>query len=388
MTTPRPVDPASRILAIDALRGIALFGILLVNIIDMGGPIAMDRPMTVPTFADPDWQVWTISQLFVTGTMRGLFSMLFGIGLLLFMGEEEGAGRTRLYLRRLCWLFLFGLIDGTLLLWPGDILLTYALAGLLLIPLRKLAPTELCAAAAVILLLISIWGAFEASAITYDNTTYSPAMIAREGASRLGGYEANLIYMSVVSWAWTANAFTLRWMGDASGFMLIGMALYRLGLFGADASPRLLRQIAAIGYAVGIVLRLIHTALTLAHEGVPTPIGSFLDQPGRLAMTLGHVALFLLLWRGQVFRRWMQPLARAGRMALSLYLGQSIIGALIFAGFGLGLWNLLGWPQLWGIAVLIFAGQLIFAWLWFGRFRYGPLEWLWRWGTYGSRPTA
>lgn len=389
MTTARPVDPTQRILSIDALRGIALFGILLINIPDMGGPIAMDRPITVPTIGDPDWQVWTISQLFITGTMRGLFSMLFGVGLMLFLrheGEQGGAGRRRLYLRRLAWLFLFGVIDSTLLLWPGDILLIYAMAGLVLLPLRRREPTQLWGAALVILLLLSFWAAFEGSTLTYGDVTYSSAMIAREGAARLGGYGANLAYMMVVSWAWTVNAFTLRWIGDAAAFMLVGMAIHRSGLFHRDVSVKLLRRLAILAYAAGLALRTIHTVLILAHEGVPTNLSSFIDQPGRLAMTLGHLFLFLLLWRSSDFQRVMRPFASAGRMALTLYLGQSIAGALIFAGFGLALWNSLSWPQLWAIATLVFAAQLLFAHLWFSRFRYGPMEWLWRWGTYGRRP--
>ncbi|MFD2501835.1 hypothetical protein ACFSTI_27395 [Rhizorhabdus histidinilytica] len=176
----RPADPAQRLLSIDALRGLALCGILLINIVDMGGPIAMDRPMAEPSLASPDWQLWGFSQLFITGTMRGLFSMLFGVGLLLFLGDDDRADRPRLYLRRLILLLLFGIVDSTFLLWPGDILLIYALAGIVAMILHMLTPAQLVSAAAVILLLLSAWAGLEAPSFQPADTVYSAEMLARE----------------------------------------------------------------------------------------------------------------------------------------------------------------------------------------------------------------
>ncbi|MBD3762056.1 DUF418 domain-containing protein [Rhizorhabdus sp.] len=386
MSTLSPTAPANRIDSIDALRGIALCGILLINIFDMGGPIAMDRPLGPPAIADPDWQVWGFAQIFITGTMRGLFSLLFGVGLLLFVGDDDGADRSRLYLRRLMILFLFGVVDSTLLLWPGDILIIYAFAGALALILHPFKPYQLGAAAAVILMMLSAWGAHEAGAITPADTVYSAEMLAREGAARLGSYWQAFDYLSWVSWQWTVNALTYRWVADALAFMLVGMALHRLGFFGAGRSERTLRRVMAAGYAAGIALRLLHMTLVWHNAGAPMMLAGLIDQPGRLAMTLGHVGLFLLLWRHGAWPRAMARFADMGRMALTLYLGQSLMGALIFSGFGLGLWNSLSWPALWLVALAILAVQALFARAWLRRFRYGPIEWLWRWGTYGKRP--
>jgi len=386
MATRQPVDPARRIASIDALRGLALCGILFVNIVDMGGPIAMDRPMTAPALGDPDWQVWAVAQLFITGTMRGLFSMLFGAGLLIFIGEGGGRDRVQSYFRRLFLLLLFGIVDSTLLLWPGDILVVYALAGLIILALHRLQPIQLTAAAGVILLLISLWAGHEALGIAPRDMVYSPVMLALETAARHGGYAQNLAFMSQVSWTWTTNLLTFRWIGDAAAFMLIGMALFRSGLFAADADRALLRRLAGFGYGVGLVLRVLHLLLLWAHDGAPTLPSALLDQPGRLAMTLGHVGLFLLLWRRSFPPGLANRLAAMGRMALTLYLGQSLIAACLFPGFGLGLWNRLSWSQLWLVALVILSAQALFATLWFKRFRYGPAEWLWRWGTYRRRP--
>lgn len=387
MYSPHPVSPAARLLSLDALRGIALCGILLINITDMGGPIAMDRPMTAPAIGDGDWQIWGFSQLFITGTMRGLFSLLFGIGLLLFVGQDDSADRSRLYLRRLMLLFLLGVVDSTLLLWPGDILIIYALSGAAALILHPLKPRQLLSAAAVLLLLLSAWAANEATTITPAKTVYTAKMLAVEGAARLGGYWQSFDYMSFVSWNWTVNALTYRWMADALAFMLVGMALHRLGLFGDGAKERTLRRMVGIGYAVGLALRCVHVLAIWHNQGAPTVLSALIDQPGRLAMTLGHVGLFLLVWRSGAWPALMAGFARMGRMALTLYLGQSLLAGIVFFGFGLGLWNQLSWPQLWLVALAMLVIEAAFAWAWFTRFRYGPVEWLWRLGTYGSRPT-
>ena len=386
MSSPSPADPTRRIASIDALRGIALCGILLINIFDMGGPIAMDRPMSAPAIADPDWQIWGFAQLFITGTMRGLFSILFGIGLLLFVGDDDGADRLRLYMRRLVFLFLFGVVDASFLLWPGDILMIYAFAGAIALMLHALKPYQLCIAALVILMMLSAWAGHEAGGISPADTVYNAGMLAREGTARLGGYWQAFDYLSWVAWHWTVNALTYRWVADALAFMLVGMALHKLGLFDDRQDERRQRRIMVVGYAAGLSLRLTHLLLVWHNQGAPTPLSGLIDQPGRLAMTLGHVGLFLLVWRQGVWPALMAGFARMGRMALTLYLGQSLLGAAIFSGFGLGLWNRLGWPELWLVALAILAIEAGFAWLWFRRFRYGPMEWLWRLGTYGARP--
>ena len=143
---------------------------------------------------------------------------------------------------------------------------------------------------------------------------------------------------------------------------------------------------AVFGYTLGIVFRCANILLVWNNQGAPTFASVLIDQPGRLAMTLGHVGLFLLLWRRSVQPALMAGFADMGRMALTLYLFQSLMAAIIFSGFGLGLWNQLSWPHLWLVAVLILAVEALFALLWFRVFSFGPLEWLWRWATYGKRP--
>ena len=368
------------------MRGFALCGILLMNIFQMGGPFAMDRPFAAPSLGDPDWHVWTVAQLFVAGTMRGLFSLLFGVSLLISIGDDESADKTRRYLRRMILLLLFGVVDCTLLLWPGDILVTYALAGFVALLLHPLRTTRLIAAAAVLLIMISAWSAYDARLILPAQTVYTAAQMAAEGAARLGDYRQSLNYMSRISWTLTVGSLSYRWIGDALMLMLAGMALYRQGMFGDDVKERTLWRMLWIGYAVGLALRIVHVALILGNEGGPTLVSALVDQPGRVAMTLGHFALLRLLWLCFRASAVKAMFAGMGRMALTLYLGQSVIGAVLFSGFGLGLWNQFSWPRLWLVALAIMIIEAIFAVLWFKAFRYGPAEWLWRWATYGTRP--
>ena len=161
--TARPVQPGRRIEAIDALRGFALCGILLVNILAMGGPIEWDHPQAPPDLSDPDWQVFWAGVLFVEGAMRGLFSVLFGAGMLLFLREAGAAGvgqdRTRLFMRRAGWLAVFGLVNGTILLWPGDILLIYAIAAFAILPFAKATPRTLLTIAGGLILFLVVWSA-------------------------------------------------------------------------------------------------------------------------------------------------------------------------------------------------------------------------------------
>lgn len=386
MAIAQPVAVSSRLALLDAIRGFALCGILFVNIIDMGGPIAMDRPLAPPSVADPDWQIWTVMHLFLTGTMRGLFSLLFGVGLLLFLGDDPGTDRLRLMLRRLVLLLLFGIVNATLLLWPGDILVTYALAGVLAVLCHRLKSSALFGLVLVTMLLLSIWGALEAPGIRAADMVYSAPMLARETAARLGSYGDTLAYMSRVSWVWANSGFLYVWLGDALLFMLLGMALYRSGWFRPHASiGGVTWRLLAIGYGGGLSLRLLQLALVLPDGGAPTTLTAFVDQPARLLLTMGHLTLLRWLWRGDLQSGTPHVLGLMGRMPLTLYLSQSAIGAAIFSGFGLGYWNSLSWPQLWGVAVIILLAQAQFARLWFAAFAYGPLEWAWRWGTYGAR---
>jgi uncharacterized protein len=176
---------------------------------------------------------------------------------------------------------------------------------------------------------------------------------------------------------------------DCAAFMLFGMALFKSGLLQGGGSPGAYRWLVLIGYGVGLPLRAWATGFTWASVNGWSPTAFDLIapevavQPGRLLVTLGHLGLFHLAYRAAAPR--FAPLAALGRMAFTGYLSQSVLAALIFSGFGLGLWGQIDIAGVFVVAPIMWAITILFAVLWFRHFRMGPMEQVWRWLTYGGR---
>jgi uncharacterized protein len=421
---------ATRLDVIDAIRGFALCGILLINLPHMSWLMASDEPVRGVRDGDLSTALWWVQMLLVNGNMRGLFSLLFGASMLLFLAKAERGSATRseahrLMLRRLFWLFMFGVLDMTLFLWPGDILSIYAVAGLIVLPFATARPRTLAIAAGTVIAGLSLYlvsaqlpkreaiadgprleaqsAAGHALSATdkkklerwhemRTGTLAKPEDIAKERSARLAGYPTNLRYLSKLSWIWWSDwKDDLRWILDAAGFMLIGMLLYRRGWLQAEASRRAYLLAALIGYGLGVPLKAIE-ALRDWHlmAGSASPdftlywLAAVTAQPARLLVTLGHAGLFLWCWK--TFGLRLVPLQALGRMAFTGYLGQSILAAVAFSGFGLGLWGQLSLAELWLTAAIIWTIEIVFAMAWLSRFAMGPFEWVWRTLTYGRAP--
>jgi uncharacterized protein len=369
--------------------------------------------------------------LLVEGTMRGLFSLLFGAGMILFLTSAERRSGTpaegrRLMNRRLGWLFVFGVVNATVLLWPGDILIIYALAGILVLSFWRARPRLLGLAAGAVILGLSLWSAsnqlpkqqwveqgpsLEAQARAgaelgpqqrqnlekwrqwQENRVNEPADVQAERAARLGSYAENFAFLANVSWEWFWDLrATSYWVLDAAALMLVGMLLFRLGWLQGDAARRTYWLLVLGGYGLGIPLKAIEASADWSlHVRMADPhfwqfiLPPLTRQSARLLVTLGHLGLFLLVWKA-IGR--MRPLQALGRMAFTNYLLQSLLAALVFSGFGLGLWGSLNLIELWLVAAAIWAIQMAFAVSWLRRFSMGPLEWVWRALTYGRAPTA
>jgi uncharacterized protein len=379
-------ESPGRIEAIDALRGFALIGIYFINITVMGGPIDMEQPPGAPDLANPDWQVWLASEIFVYGTMRGLFSILFGASALLFLGNLRRDPAA--FMRRSVWLFFFGAINATLLLWPGDILMIYALASPIALVFRRAPALRLLLAAGAIVVVLSLWSYLDALAPATSDVSSEPAAdLAREKAARLGGYLDNLDFMWRKSVEWLVTIGTLWWVLDAASFMLVGMGLFRLGFLSGETPRRIYAGLALLGFGFGWPLRAWGASTALANDGNFSPLAEASFQFGRLAVSLGWAGAFLLLWRlAPRLRFFFAPLSAIGRMAFTCYLSQSVIGAFVFSGFGLALWGKLDWMQMWALVPMIMAPLAVACMLWLSAFRMGPLEWLWRRLTFGRAP--
>lgn len=416
------VSPNQRLESLDLLRGFALCGILLVNIMMMGGLWGQYHPELPPTLANPDWSAWIIQHLFVQGSMRGLFTLLFGAGMLLItLRGEDGRGTIQaadVYFRRCMALLALGVFNATVLLFPGDILYVYGLSGFLLFVFRAVRPRTLIALSAALLLLLTlesaVVGAYQAmearrgaelasqvetgAALSVEDAealklhvraqeaqTLTPETIVEETAARTGSV-VGLLKWSVRTWLdYAASSYTITLVIESVAFMLLGMALFKLGVLGGARSLGFYLALAGGGYALGLAVNGAQAVMLWTSQfSSESWTAQTSYELGRCAMTLGHVGLLLSLWKVNALGFVGRALRNLGRMALTNYLAQSAIAGLLF--YGLNLWGRLDWWGLWGVAAGIWVFQMAFSALWLRTFNMGPLEWALRWFAYG-RPS-
>ena len=379
-TSYAPVATQDRLFTLDVLRGAALLGILLMNIVNFGLPsAAYQNPDLWGGNDAPNLAAFAIHWIFFQGKMRGLFSAMFGAGMVIFM--ERAAARDNsvraadLYCRRMLWLMAFGIVHSWLI-WSGDILYSYALCGLLLFPLRNLSPKALFITGGAALLA---WQVFISANGFLMLSTRNAAVAARaeEAAGRTLTKEQQE----------ARKAWDLPLYGDVWGMMLIGMGLYKLGVLQGTRSRLFYLRMALIGYGIGVPLNAFTTyAMISSHyEIITIYMANMPHQLGRASVALGHAAVLLLLAR-EIRWRWLtSPLAAVGQTALSNYIATSIICALIFFTPGLGLIGQLQRYQLYFVVAGVWIFNLAWSPWWLRSYFFGPLEWCWRSLTYWRR---
>jgi uncharacterized protein len=417
------IAPNGRIGSLDVTRGVAVLGIFLLNITGFALPFAYEDPTNSGGAAGLNLFVWRINSLLFEGTMRGLFTILFGASALLFLeraARRSGEPRpTKFYFRRMMWLIVFGLINGYLLLWDGDILFYYGIVGSLLFLFRNLGARALLIAAATVLLLQWTVTFYEYRSyeelstqahqietlqskgvrITADQwrilrdyekqqQDFKPGEMQVQAAvdAMRASYATAFDYVRGRTFYVQTVFFLEHGIGDALSLMLLGMALFKLGLLTGEARSGVYKSLALIGYAVGLTVNSYEVLrLERAHFSVDAFMAAYLTYDlGRLAMTLGHLGLILFVYQTTASARAKSALAAVGKMALTNYLAQSLICLLLFTGVGLALYGQLERHQLYYIVAIVWALQLWWSSLWLQHFRYGPMEWLWRKLTYGS----
>lgn len=404
-----PVSTAERIDTLDFIRGLAVMGILAANIVAFGQPFeAYMYPTAFLTDpGDPGGWMWIAQFILIDGKMRGLFTVLFGAGMYLFMEKAWARGATRkLQAWRLAILMGFGMVH-FFFIWPGDILFYYALFGFLVLPCMKWAvKTQLrVGIAGYILGAVLIGGSLTMPFLIAETPfgTSSP-QLAKERANMLASVDTMIAHGEVPNAAIAAGdygtlvayRFTEQWYEPLAnallfGFetfplMLIGMALYRMGFFsGGVARGKLLGW----GWAGMIAGGLAHLAIGLLVQSYGFSFWStqaafvaWSTLP-RLAMVLGLAALLVAYAPGAT--GWLgERIRAAGRAAFTNYLGTSVVMMFIFHGWALGLFGELNRPQLYIVVVSTWVLMLAWSKPWLERYRYGPLEWLWRCLTYRS----
>ena len=382
------------------LRGFAVLGILIVNVQGFARVAsAYMNPASGRVLEVADLWTWAAIYLFADTKFISIFSLLFGAGIAM-MGERmrrRGAPGGALHYRRNAWLLALGLVHAYLI-WHGDILVAYALCGFLLYPLRNLDPRRLlwiggCAVAFVIPLWsaagfsIPYWPEAERMAAAAEWAPSRDVLDAEIAAFR-GGWTGQIAARVPIALELQTTAMLGMLLWRAGGMMLLGMALYKLGVVTAARSAGFYRRMLVVGLGAGLPLAAAGTAYKIhvdfAWDRAMLQGGLF-NYVGSVGVALGYLAAVMLVVKGGRFPVLSARLAAAGRMALTNYITQSVLCSLVFYGHGLGLFERVGGPGQVAIVAGIWALQLLWSPWWLARFRFGPLEWLWRSLTYMKR---
>jgi len=360
-----PVRDAERITHLDMIRGVAVLGILLMNAVSYGLPSAAYFNLSsAGTESWLDWAIAVFGEIFIDQKMMGIFSMLFGAGIVLFADHAAAKGARAGWLSLWRNLLLFGIGVLHTLLWDGDILTTYAVCAPILILARNAPPKLLLAAGIACILVIVPVNAAVQTAISPDGRELGDLWLSSgDSSDGVGLY------------------FLFDFFMRALGMMLVGVALFRMGIFSGANSPAWYRRAAIIGLGIGLPLAALGVVIADIEDYDPAIalLHSIPNTVGTLPAALGIVSL-VILWNMQPETRVHRALQAAGRMALTNYLAQTIIGILVLrTALDPGDFSR-GWILLFVLAV--WALQLLWSPAWLRAFRFGPFEYLWRVATY------
>lgn len=403
----RPVRRAERIVLLDVLRGFALAGILLANIHIFSGFFYRGLVGDVVTTGADDVVLW-LTHFLVDGKFYSLFSLLFGIGFHVFIerAEAKGMPAVPLFRRRAAWLFVIGLLHAVFL-WSGDILTVYALMAFVLLAFRNVGDRALLRWAAVMLALpVAVYAVMWATGMNHPlapppDAVAAPSVVPDASAGGeapfdplqmmltgyAGGYRDVLLGNSIALFGrWMDLIITVRFP-KVLGMFLIGFWIGRVGLArAASAHTGLLRRVCVTGFLVGLPANAYLAWAVSRIAYLPADPAGFMYvlayAVGVPALSLAYAAGIALLLQRAGAARMLGVFAPVGRMALTNYLLQSLLGALIFYGYGLGLFGQVGPALAALIALGMFAVQVPLSHFWLSRYAYGPAEWLWRRLTY------
>lgn len=394
----------ARIDTIDAVRGFAVMGILLLNIVSFALPrYAYGDPTFYGGATGLDWWAWALAFVLADGKMRGLFTMLFGASTILIAERTlaSGASPVRRHLARMVTLLGIGLLHAYLI-WSGDILVLYALCGSVVFFAWRWETPRLVAIAALLMAMQLAGGALDYAAARQfrERATAADAPAAvhdawtkyRDGldqlhadpAAELEAFRGGWSDVLPMRFAMTVEAHRHALpatVPETIALMLLGMALYRSGFFSGGWSRGRYRSVLLVGY--GLCLPLYLPLVWWIDRSGFDPITLLLSDPLHLvllrpAMTLAHAVLVIQLVNSGRCPRLAARFVAVGRTAFSNYLGTSLVCTFLFCGYGFGWFGHLSRWQLYPVVVAVWILMLIWSPLWLRRFAYGPFEWLWR----------
>ncbi len=395
-----PTASSVRLESLDVLRGFAVLGILVMNIqsFSMIGS-AYFNPTSFGDLTGINFVVWLISHVFFDVKFMTLFTMLFGAGIVLMCRrvEERSGNPASLHYKRILWLLLFGLMHAYLL-WYGDILVWYSLSALIAYAFWRVRPGWLLFWSLLFLLIgTGIYAGIQWSlphwppeALEGSSQFWSPSaeIVAKELEAYRGGWLGQLSQRAPGALMMHTFVYLILGCWRTIGVMLAGMALMKWGIISAEKSNRFYVVTLVSGLVIGLSLIGYGVSQNIAHNwSIEYSLysGTTPNYWGSLLVALAYLSFWMLLCKNQWWGGLRRSLARIGRMAFSNYILQTLICTTLFYGHGFGLFGEVPrWGQL-AITVAIWVLLVIVSNLWMTRFRFGPLEWLWRTLSYGKR---
>ena len=403
MTLPAPAAPTAdrdRLPVMDILRGFALFGIFLMNI-EFFTRTLQTYSGGVPPSEGWDYAFGLAIYVAVQGKFWVLFALLFGMGFALMRERAARAGRpfVGLYLRRTLLLALFGALH-IAFVWVGDILFAYAITALLLMMFAWLRGTAAWVVGALVYVgMAGLWLLMGIGLMFMPDSMMEPVRAEMLGlvaeaeraaaVYREGGF-VEITAQRLSDFQFLATGALPFQVPMMLGVFLIGSWLVGTGRLADPVAHRGFFMKLAVGGlslgALGVAASLsLGSQFDLVEGFAESTLAMGLMSLGNLPLALGYLAVVVLLATGPLHNA-LGLLAPAGRMALTNYLLQSVVGTLVFYGYGLGMWGEIGRSGQVGIVLVVFVAQVAFSHWWLARFRFGPMEWLWRAGTYLQWP--
>ena len=386
-----PVDDTERINSLDVLRGFALLGILVMNIqaFSMVGAAYMN-PTAYGDLTGANYWVWYVSHLLFDQKFMALFSALFGAGIVLMWRRAEAKSRraTGLHYRRTFWLMVFGLVHAYGV-WAGDILFVYSLCALWVFWLKRRSPKALIIIGAIVLMVSPVlmmtaglsvpWWPQEDVEQMMVGWQPTPEQIAEEVANYQGGWSDQGRSRVKVAVGTHTEAFIYWAFWRASGLMIVGMALFKIGFFSAELSDQIYKRCIGISFlGLPILVYSVHQNFASAWSIERFFFSQVYNYFASLLVSLGYASAIMLICKYGLLTKVTSGLANVGRMALTNYLLHTIIATTIFYGHGLGYFGQVSRAGQILIVCGIWAFQIPFSAWWLKRFRFGPFEWLWR----------
>lgn len=383
-----PTAPTERIVSLDALRGIAILGILIINIQSFSMPrIARINPTQFGELEGINGAVWLGSHLFVEGKLITIFTLLFGAGIILFTESKEPKSAVLLHYRRTFWLLVIGGIHAYLL-WHGDILVVYGLCALWVVAVREWPASRLALLGTGLLFVPFFFRLSYAIDLdpraTLDFWTASERAIQAEIEAYRGSWSDNMDQRVPLAYEQHTTQFLAQIGWRYTGIMLWGMALFKWGVLSNDRTVREYRTIAAGSALFGLTLTGGGVLFITYYDwsGGAGYMWPMFNYWGSLFLALSYVSLVMLLCRNRTQTLLVHAFSAVGRAALSNYLFQTVVATSLFYGFGLGLFGQVSRVEQLGFVLGIWLVQVVLSLLWFRRFSYGPVEKVWRVLTY------